>query len=61
MKKTFYIEFYDGYLNGYVGYDNEPCNSLDNAMTFDTEEEAVKECKKLQKSWKSDLKVACVE
>jgi predicted HTH domain antitoxin len=28
------------------------------AMTFDTEEEAIAECEKLQKEWKSELKVS---
>ena len=47
--------------NGYVSYDNESCNSLDMAMLFDSEKEAVKECKKLQKEWKSELKVSFCE
>lgn len=57
-KKTYYIEFYGTSGNGYVSYDNDSCNSLDMAMTFDTEEEAIAECEKLQKEWKSELKVS---
>ena len=56
-KKTYFIEFYGTSGNGYVSYDNDKCNSLDMAMTFDTEEEAIAECKELQKEWKSGLRV----
>ena len=58
-KKTYYIEFYGTSGNGFVSYDNDSCDSLDMAMTFDTEEEAIAECEKLQKEWKSELKVSC--
>lgn len=57
-KKIYYIEYYGTSGNGYVSRDNESCNSLDMAMTFDTEEEAIAECEKLQKEWKSELKVS---
>ena len=56
-KKIYFIEFYGPSGNGYVSYDNDKCNSLDMAMTFDTEEEAITECKELQKEWKSELRV----
>lgn len=56
-KKIYFIEFYGTSGNGYVSYDNDECNSLDMAMTFDTEEEAIAECKELQKEWKSELRV----
>ena len=56
-KKTYFIEFYGPSGNGYVSYDNDKCNSLDMAMTFDTEEEANAECKELQKELKSKLRV----
>lgn len=55
------IEYYDGCTNGLVSYDNEPCNSLDFAMTFETEDEAKRECEKLQKEWKSELRISFVE
>ena len=59
--KIYFIEFFGTSGNGYVSYDNERCNSLDLAMLFDSEEEAVKECQKLQKEWKSKLKVSFCE
>ena len=58
-KKTYYIEFYGTSGNGFVSYDNDSCDSIDMAMTFDTEEEANAECEKLQKEWKSELRVSC--
>ena len=39
-KKIYYIEFYGTSGNGYVSYDNDRCDAIDMAMTFDTEEEA---------------------
>lgn len=57
-KKIYFIEFYGTSGNGYVSYDNDVCNSLDMAMTFNTEEEAKAECEKLQKEWESDLRVS---
>ena len=59
--KIYFIEFSGPSGNGYVSYDNESCNSLDMAMIFDSEEEAIKECQKLQKKWKSELKVSFCE
>ena len=59
--KIYCIELYGTSGNGYVAYDNESCNSLDMAMLFDSEKEAIKECKKLQKEWKSELKVSFCE
>ena len=53
----YYIAFYGTSGDGYVGYDNEPTNDIDNAMQFDTEKEAEKEMKKLQKEWGSELYV----
>lgn len=53
----YYIAFYGTSGDGYVGYDNEPTNDIDNAMQFDTEKEAEKEMKKLQKEWGSELSV----
>ena len=53
----YYIAFYGTSGDGYVGYDNEPTNDIDNAMQFDTEKEAEKEMKKLQKEWGSKLYV----
>ena len=44
----------------FVGSDDS-CNSLDMAMLFDNEQDAIKECKKLQKEWKSKLKVSFCE
>ena len=58
-KKVYCIEFYGDSGNGYIGYDNEACNCLDSAMTFETEEEATIACEKLQKEWKSALRVSC--
>ena len=57
--KTFYIEAYGPGRDCYIGYDNEPCISLDMAMTFDSEEEAEKAIKEeLQERWPySELKV----
>lgn len=59
--KIYFIEFFGTSENGYVSYDNDKCNSLDMAMLFDSEKEAIKECKKLQKEWKSELKVSFCE
>ena len=56
-KKIYFIEFYGASGNGYVSYDNDKCNSLDMAMTFGTEAEAIEECIKLQKEWISELRV----
>lgn len=53
----YYIAFYGTSGDGYVGYDNEPTNDIDNAMQFDTEKEAEKEMKKLQNEWESKLSV----
>lgn len=53
-KKLFIIGFFDGL----VGYDNEPCISLDHAMQFDTLESAEKACKELQEEWQSKLTVS---
>lgn len=53
----YYIAFYGTSGDGYVGYDNEPTNDIDNAMQFDTEKEAEKEMKKLQNEWGSELSV----
>lgn len=58
-KKIYFIEYYGASGNGYISYDNDICNSLDMAMTFNTEEEAKEECKKLQKELNSELKVTC--
>ena len=58
-KKIYYIEFNGTSGDGYVSYDNDSCDSLDMAMTFNTEEVAIAECEKLQKEWNSELKVAC--
>ena len=58
-KKNYYIEFIGTSGDGYVSLDNDSCNSLDMAMTFDTEKEAIAECEKLQKEWNSKLSVAC--
>lgn len=57
-KKTYFIEFYGTSGNGYVSYDNDSCNSLDMAMTFDSEEDANVKCEKLQNEWQSELRVA---
>ena len=56
-KKTYYIEFYGTSGNGYVSYDNEPCNSVDYAMLFDNEKEAEEKCEELQREWASLLEV----
>lgn len=53
----YYIAFYGTSGDGYVGYDNEPTNDIDNAMQFDTEKEAEKEMKKLRNEWESKLSV----
>lgn len=57
-KKIYFIEFYGTSGNGYVSYDNDRGTSLDMAMTFDTEEEAIVACEKLQKEWESGLRVS---
>ncbi len=61
--KIFYIDAYN--MRGgncYVGYDNNPCNSLDMAMTFTSEEEAEKTKQEIQKEWKgSKLEVNFTE
>jgi hypothetical protein len=57
-KKTYFIEFYGTSGNGYVSYDNDSCDSLDMAMTFDTEESAMVACEELQREWKSELRVS---
>lgn len=56
---AYYGKNLDGYTgqNGLVDYNEDTCNSLDNAMTFDTKREAEKYCKKLQKEWLSELRV----
>ena len=59
--KIYFIEFSGTAGNGYVFYDNDSCHSLDMAMLFDSEEEAIKECQQLQKEWKSELKVSFCE
>jgi len=50
-----------GYSNGadigYVGYDNNPCNSLDYAMSFSTRLEAKNNLNALQSEWKSKLSI----
>ena len=58
-KKIYVIEFYGTSGNGFVSFYNDNCNSLDMAMTFYSEEEANAECEKLQKEWKSELRVSC--
>lgn len=57
-KKTYIICYSGSSGDGYVGYDNNPCNSADYAMTFDTEEEAESKCKELQQEWASALTVS---
>lgn len=57
-KKFYYIEYYGTFGDGYVSYDNNTCNSIDMAMTFDTEEEANAECEELQKEWNAELRVS---
>lgn len=56
-KKIYYIEYYTGADNGIVTYNNNPGNSLDYALTFDTEEEAEKTKDKLQEEWTARLRV----
>lgn len=51
------IEYYDGAGNGYVSYDNKPCNSLDFAMKFTTRIAAENNLKALQSEWYSKLSV----
>lgn len=58
MTYSVYCIFYYGTSgDGYVGYDGEPCNSLDHAMTFSDKESAERELTRLQKIWKSKLYV----
>lgn len=56
-KLIYIIEYYDGAGNGYVSYDNQPCNSLDFAMKFTTRLEAKNNLKALQSEWKSTLSI----
>ena len=42
MGKTYYIAYYGTSDDGYVGYDNKPCHSIDMAMTFTDRLEAEK-------------------
>lgn len=51
------ISFFGESGDGLVSYDNEPCNSLDYAMLFDNEKEALEKCEKLQREWGSLLEV----
>lgn len=53
----FYIAYYGTSGNGYVDYNEDSCNSIDNAMTFETKEEAEKYREELQKEWASELRV----
>ena len=57
MEKTYYIAFYGTSGDGLVGYDYEPCNSLDMAMLFTSKTEAERKRTELQPSWASELRV----
>ena len=58
MKRVYFIQYYGTSGNGYVGYDNTPCNSLDYAMKFDTSREAVEWLKSDEaKEWESPLSI----
>ena len=60
---AFYGKNSDGYTgqNGLVDYNEDTCNSLDNAMTFDDKDEAEKYRAELQEEWLSELRVEEVE
>lgn len=55
--KQYYISFYGSSGDGYVGYDNRPCISLDMAMKFSSQDEAFLALDKLQREWSSNLEV----
>lgn len=48
---------YDSGETDFVGYDNKPCHSIHEAMTFDTKEEAEGYKEMCQSKWLSELKV----
>ena len=57
MKESFdegfyYIAYYGGGTDsGFIGYDGEPTINIDDAMQFDSEKEAERKRKILQKEW----------
>ena len=58
---NYIISYYGTSGDGYVSYENRPCNTIEEAMTFDTELEATEKRNELQKEWLSILKVEKVE
>ena len=55
--KNYVISFYGTSGNGMVAYDNTPCISLDMAMIFDSEDEAISKMSELQNEWQSELRI----
>lgn len=57
----FIICYYGSSGDGYVGYDNKPCNSVDYAMQFYTKEDAENKRGELQNEWGSKLYVCKIK
>ena len=53
----FYVEYYDGADSGYVSYDNDSTIDFDNAITFNSRDEANEWVDEHKDEWKSELKV----
>jgi hypothetical protein len=61
MKEKWIISYYGTSGDGYVDYEGQPTNNMENCIKFDTEKDCLDEIEKLQPEWSSKLTAVKLE